>query len=194
MRVLAVSLLLLSVSCKKEKIEPAVPSKSSPPARATADEKVVEQKNALVSQPRKKDWARYETDEFSIDYPKDMLFKNDGMMGAKFFLYFKEGDSVRNNINLMVQPLPGKLSAKQMLIAAEAEIKGLDDAKILEKEIKGGVPFVVWEGTIGKRLRFKQLFQQKNLKNYVLTYTALPENFSSDLEDFESIAATFVVK
>jgi serine/threonine-protein kinase len=106
-------------------------------------------------------------------------------------------DDFRENVNVLVQALPDKVSlddyTKLSLDQAPKLITGFD---LLDQgsTILAGTPAhqVHYRGAQGTfRLEWKQVWTVRNGRAFVLTYTAERERYEADLPTAEAVFATF---
>lgn len=134
----------------------------------------------------------YETDHYSIQYPKDWTLESSKKMGTAFILYAPESNSdFRENINMLTQDLKGKnTDLKKYQNNTEAQISAMGPgASIISSEI------VSVNNTDCYKAIYTLKQQDKNLKcvsvcyisneiAYLITFTAVIDNFN----EYASIA------
>ena len=135
---------------------------------------------------------------FSLTFPRDWTFK-ENVYGSlvMFFSPVKEKSDVRENFGVAVQKLKAWTSIldsygafkknlsyrmKDFWITTEEDIKnwGENGKKII---------YQVKEGDY--KIKFEQIFFQKNQELYILTYTALNNTFDDYLPTVDGIIASF---
>lgn len=145
------------------------------------------------------EWANFEKDNFSIDYPKDWSLDTSGQMNSQFLLFSKveENDTFRENVNLIIQDLKGQdMTLKSFIKLSENQITSMvENGKIIESENHGSYQSVIWSGFIsGYNLKFKQFLFIKDEKANVLTFTALETTFDAYIETGAKILDSFKLK
>ena len=127
------------------------------------------------------EWNSIKTDKYSIDYPSDWEINEEGAMGTAFILFspLKDGNSFRENINLMIQDLTGfDFDLDSYTELSESQVgQYIQNAKILKSErlqgAAGEYHMIEYTGTQQEfNLHWKQYYWYINDKAYLLTFTA----------------------
>ena len=150
------------------------------------------------------DWQSFEEDNYSIQYPSQWEFQNDGYMGTKFILFSpqdSETDVFKENINLVVQSVAGynlDLAAFVELSVGQIETM-ITDAKMLVNEPfkneLGAYQKMIYTGTQGNyKLQFEQHAYIIDEVAYIVTFTSEQNQFDAYQERAEQIMNTFRVK
>jgi serine/threonine-protein kinase len=157
-----------------------------------------------ASQPSSASTAGFETYtdakyDFTIGYPKEWD-KQEGAAGsAVAFLSPQESasDDFRENVNVLVQMLPDKVTLDQYtklsLDQAPKLITGFDLLDEGSTTLAGSpAHHVHYRGEQGAfRLEWKQVWTVQNGRAFVLTYTAERERYGADLTIAGAMFATF---
>ncbi|MCB0523994.1 MAG: hypothetical protein H6576_05120 [Lewinellaceae bacterium] len=151
-------------------------------------------------------WSVLNDQDFSIQYPKDWQLDQSGTMGSNFFLYSTlegEGDSFRENFNLMVNDLreyPG-MTLKELAEGGRQQIMAMiTDVKIKEfKEVTTKYDHYYLVEYTGKQGNFDLYWKQRYMLTesgymYVLTFTAEEGQFARYSEKADQVFNTFQIK
>lgn len=180
----AVALFLIGAGCSgKSPPRAASPTGSQPSTGSTAGFETYRD-------------AKY---DFTIGYPKDWD-KQEGTLGSAVLLLSPlEGssDEFRENVNVLVQTLPDKMSLDQYtklsLDQAPKLITGFDLLDEGSTNLAGSPAHQVhYRGEQGSfRLEWKQVWTVRDGKAFVLTYTAERKRYGADLAVAETMFGTF---
>ncbi len=162
-------------------------------------------------QEKKEGWSSYNTPYYQIEYPDNFEFVKKGqhneagdkmLQQAEFFLYLNDSISQLNNqfqanLNLLIQDLKGLNYTLDEFaqMSEEQVVKLIQDSEILES-----VPFstyhkIKYKGKLDDRIiYFHQHYQLKNEKAFILTFSALKEDFTTYQPIIEKIFESFKVK
>ena len=148
-----------------------------------------------------KNWKTLSENNYSIHYPESWEVDKSGKLGMSFMLLSKltsDKDEVRENVNLLVQDLPGgKMSLDKYVEISEGQIKSvISNASIIESTRENSDEFeyhkVLYTGDEGEnKFKFEQHIYIKNGKAYVLTLTCELDQFDKYKEDGEKILNSF---
>ena len=149
-------------------------------------------------------WQTLDQSGYSIQYPDSFQLNNSVQGGTAFALYSKQTspqDNFKENINLLIQDLTGKnIDLDKYTEISENQIKKMiSNAKIIDSErIKSGdmeYQKMIFSGDQGQyNLKFEQYYRIVNEKAYVLTYTAVLDQFDKYQGVCEKIMNSFKIK
>lgn len=144
----------------------------------------------------------YDTDDYSIDYPKDWTFDTSGQMNTTFIILSKLeiNDTFRENMNLSIQDLTDMdLDLKGYTELSVKQIKSVPNSEIFEsKDVKkDSITYhqIIWKGFVtGRNLKFKQLYYIINNKAYLLTFTCEENKYDDYIVIGTKILNSFTLK
>ena len=144
----------------------------------------------------------FDTDGYSISYPKGWTFDTSGQRNTSFIIFSKleQNDGFRENVNLLIQDLSGQnLDLKKYTELSVNQIKSIPNSEVFEsKDLKKDSlqhHQIVWEGFIyGKNLKFKQLYFVENNKAYILTLTCEQNKYEDYILLGTKILNSFTLK
>lgn len=148
--------------------------------------------------------ATYSTPDYELSYPIDWELDESGSKGPAIFFFSpveNEEDQFRENVNIMVQDLSGTgLDLKGYIDLSKDQFKGFG-AKVHELTVVtapiDGVPEAILSYSMkqfGMDLRCYQRLKLIDDTAYLLTFTALEDNYDTFLEDGQNILSSFVLK
>jgi serine/threonine-protein kinase len=144
----------------------------------TADNK------AAAAQASISDWKTLNQSEYSIQYPQDWELSQKGEMGTALIIFspLKTKEYLfKENVNLMIQPLPGtSMTLEKFTDLSLEQIKTMiTNSKIEEsKKINDETSMVIFTGNQGDyTLKFAQYYKIKNNKAYIVTFTTENSEF-----------------
>lgn len=159
--------------------------------------------NIFSQQKNKPLTNTYKTKDFSISYPYYWRLDTSGLMGAKFFLFAPRVDSLdiySENVNLLTQDLSGfdeEVDLQKFKEITEESFKTSNlQAHIFESEIlkttNGKALKMIYSMTPGKnRIKVLQYCFILSKTAYVLTFTALEEEFEKQMVEGSLILESF---
>ncbi|MDE3256044.1 MAG: hypothetical protein KGN97_08720 [Bacteroidota bacterium] len=149
-------------------------------------------------------WETYSADHYAVEYPSTWELNQSRLMGTNFILFSpleNENDTFRENVNLLIQDLPGQTYDLDKIIAlTEKQVKDMINNADLElsKRIetkKGPYHKLIYSGDQGKyQLKFEQYVWIIQQKAYILTLTCERNKFAAYQTDGEKILNSFSVK
>lgn len=146
----------------------------------------------------------HETEEFSVEYPANWELNTSGIGNSIFGILSPstdEKDTFRENVNLITQNLQGnpmtldqyaKLSRKQILTMIEkSEI--LEDKRV--KNNSSEYHMIVAKAVMNEiAMQIMQFYIIENEKAYVLTYTAIADQYEKFVKQGSDIMKSFKLK
>jgi len=154
--------------------------------------------SALTPMERYEDTAKH----FSLDLPKQWEQRKDAMGAAIIALRPAEGkkDTFRENVNVVVEPLSAKMTAKQYFDASQGVLAKAFSEFHLEKKGHSMIDkhdffWSIFTHRLGTtRAKVLQYMTVDGSNGYVVTGSALPATFPKFLPTFESIAKSVHIK
>lgn len=138
------------------------------------------------------------TKDYSINYSSEWKLDETGRQGAAFYLFYSPtSGKFGNNINLLVQDLKGMgLNLASYTEISESQIN--DNGKLISsnKKLINGLEFqeIKFEAVFNNLdVKFLQYYFLKDEKAYVLTYTALKNEFDGLLPEALKIMNSFLI-
>lgn len=136
---------------------------------------------------------------YQISYSKEWKLDESGRANTEFFLFYaptagKFGD----NINLMIQNLEGmNLTLESYTELSHNQIKANGTLLSSERKSKNGIEFqeLSFQATLNsKEIKFFQHYYVIQSKAYILTFTAIKEEYDAIFPLAKSIFDTFEIK
>lgn len=146
----------------------------------------------------------YTKDNYSISYPSDWKLDTSGIGGSLFAIsspLTSSDDGFSENVNLLTQSLKGygfDLD-KYASLNKEQIAQGIPGSKILEdkrvkKEDYEYHMIVISAFMQGRDLKLKQWYIIKDEKAYVLTFTAMKDEYDDFIKTGDQILNSFKIK
>lgn len=163
-----------------------------------------EEVSTEVQSETPENWKLLEKPEYAIQYPDSFDLDTSGQMGMRFMLLSKqisEQDVFRENVNLVVQNLPGEgvdLDRYTEISLGQIETM-ITDVNLLEsKKITNknkSFQRMIYTGKQGQYdLKWQQRYWVENKKAYVLTLTCEVDQYDKYVSIGEEIMNTFRIK
>ena len=152
--------------------------------------------------PFLQEWKILNDSSFSILYPAPWELNQTKNMGTSFILFARgisEG-KFRENVNLMIQPLPPGIDLNKYVEVSEQQIRTmLANARIVgSKRIKTATDEyheIIYTGDQGiYKLKWKQYYRVVGTKAYALTFTAAQETYDQYILTADKVLNSFKVK
>lgn len=136
---------------------------------------------------------------YSINYPSSWKIDNTGRYNVEFYLFaYPVKENMASNINLLIQNLDGmNLDLTKFTEISEKQINA--NGKLISSELKNidnrEFQELIFESNIrGKDMKFYQQYFVKNSKAFVLTFTALTNQYDQLEKEAREIINTFNLK
>ncbi|MES2555021.1 MAG: PsbP-related protein [Bacteroidota bacterium] len=152
----------------------------------------------------KDEWLTIETEEYSLQHPKEWKQEKQQQMGTEFMLMTSRTsalDEFKENINLVVQDISNtNLDLEKYTAISEEQImEGMENAEMIssERTKKHGetAQQIIYTASYGKRkLKFEQYYWIKNSKAFILTMTCEADQFDTYKKVGEEILESFRLK
>ena len=151
-----------------------------------------------------KDYATYETSDFSIHYPADWRVEDKETKGTRVFFFSpleSADDHFSENINIITQDISDHpMTLKEYTDLSLQQIKTLaTNGKLIESKTiqtpNGETQRLVYKADQGQfHLEFEQLYIIQKGKVYLITYTAEVKSFKKYLAKANEVLESFRIK
>jgi len=150
------------------------------------------------------DWKMLNEKEYSIQYPDSFELDKSGQFRTNLLLFSRctsQNDLFRENINLVIQDLPGKhINLDKLVETSEDQLnKAVPDGALIEssRQETDGLEYqkIIYKGKQGQfNLKWQQFGFVKNEKAYILTLTCEENQYDKYVKVGNKIMHTFKLK
>jgi len=145
------------------------------------------------------EWKTLKSSAYSITYPDDWSLDESGIAGTKLMIFGPviQGQSFRNNLNLIIQDLSGMgINLDKYVEISVGQIKQyITGAEIHYSQTKNSRHEIIYSGKNGDlSLKWRQYYWVKDDKAYILTFTADAKSYEGQMKLVHQMMDSFTIK
>lgn len=159
---------------------------------------------STISKNNNKKWKTLRKGSFAIDYPAEWQLDVSGSNRTAFIAFAPQANPAskfKENINLMINDISSfNYTMEQFVKISERQIQDIFlKPKIISSETSqkdgGDVHTMIYLGTMNNvEIQYRQQYQIKNGKSYILTYSADPQEYDRYSEIAQQSFNSFEIK